>query len=54
MGGLWERFGRDSEDPSHPETPLNTGVSEENVRDEGFYNLSCIILTGPKSPEGIS
>jgi hypothetical protein len=29
---------RDSKHPSHPENPFYKGISEENVRDEGFIN----------------
>ena len=36
MGGICERYGRDFLNPSRPETRINTGLSEENGRDEGF------------------
>ena len=37
MGGIRERYGRDSRHPSHPETPSYKGISEENGRDERFF-----------------
>jgi hypothetical protein len=31
---------RDKNHPSHPETPVYKGVSEENVRDDGFLQMN--------------
>ena len=38
MWGICEGYVRDSEYPSHPTAPLYKGISEENVRDEGFLH----------------
>ena len=35
-GGLWEVLGRSPEKTSRLETPINTGVSEEYGRSDGF------------------
>ena len=42
MGGICERYGRDFLNPSRPETRINTGLSEENGRDEGFFNKKTL------------
>ena len=36
MGEIWERYGRDKNYLSRPETPLYKGISEEDGRDGGY------------------
>ena len=44
MGGIRERYGRDSRHPSHPETPFYKGISEENGRDGDFFVMKHQII----------
>ena len=56
MGGIRERYGRDSRHPSHPETPFYKGISEENGRDGVFFarNFKQLSSSNLKADENVS
>ena len=47
MGGISEGYGRVNFHPSHPKTPANKGVSEENGRDERISAHKCMFCAFP-------
>ena len=51
MGGISEGYGRVNFHPSHPKTPANKGVSEENGRDERISAHKCMFCAFPSIME---